>query len=100
MKKTGAKLMWCSTTPVPQKGNVWGTPPMGRRKDEDLVMNQAAMEVVSKHPDIQVNDLNAFIRGNRIFDKWREQNDVHFWGKTEADLIGRAVADAIKTALN
>jgi hypothetical protein len=99
MKKTGAKLMWCSTTPVPSKGNVWGTPPMGRRKDEDLVMNKAALEVIERHPEIRVNDLNAFIRGSKAFDKWREGNDVHFWGKTESDLVGKAVADAIKKAL-
>lgn len=47
LKKTGAKLMWCSTTPVPNKGRVWGTPPMGRRKDEDLIMYTESIETMS-----------------------------------------------------
>ncbi len=100
MKKTGAKLMWCTTTPVPNRGPVWGDPPMGRRKDEDLVFNKAAMEVISRHPDILVNDINTFIRNSREFDKWREGNDVHFWGVPEQDLVGKAVADAIKKAID
>lgn len=99
LKRTGAKLMWCTTTPVPNKGPVWGTPPMGRQKDEDLVMNKAAMEVISKHPEIMVNDLNSFIRGSEAFDNWWKGNEVHFWGKPEQELVGKAVADAVKKAL-
>ncbi len=99
LKKTGAKLMWCTTTPVQNNGDVWGTPPMGRRKDEDCVMNKAAMEVISKYPEIEVNDINSFIRNNPAFDQWREGTDVHFWGEEEANLVGKAVADTIKKVL-
>jgi acyl-CoA thioesterase-1 len=100
LKKTGAKLIWCTTTPVPNNGNVWGTPPMGRQKDADLVFNQAAQEVIDRHPEIFVNDLNAVIRDNPAFDTWRTGTDVHFWGNPEAEIVGKAVADAIKKALS
>ena len=73
---------------------------MGRRKDEDLVFNKAAMEVMKKHPEVLINDLNSFVRNNNAFDKWREGKAPHFWGKAEADRVGRAVADAIKKALD
>lgn len=99
LKKTGATLIWCTTTPVPNNGNVWGTPPMGRQKDADLVFNKAALEVMKRHPEILVSDLNSFIRGNPAFDKWREGADVHFWGGKEAQLVGEAVARGIKQAL-
>lgn len=99
LKKTGAKLMWCTTTPVPNNGNVWGTPPLGRQKDADLVFNQAAREVMNRHPEILINDLNAVIRDNPAFDTWRTGTDVHFWGNPEAEIVGKAVADAIKKAL-
>jgi len=100
MKKTGAKLMWCATTPVPNNSSGrWGGVAMGRRKDEDLVFNRAALEVISRHPEIMVNDLNGFIRRSRSLDNWRKGKDVHFWGRAEQEIVGRAVADAIRKAL-
>lgn len=100
MKKTGAKLMWCTTTPVPNDSfGKWPEGTFGRRKDEDLVYNKAAMEVIAKHPEIMVNDINSFIHESSDFDQWRQQKDVHFWGKPEQDLVGRRVAEAIKKGL-
>lgn len=99
MKRTGAKLVWCTTTPVPNRGSVWGDPPMGRQKDADMVFNEAAMEVIALYPEIEVSDVNAFIRKEPAFDKWREGNDVHFWGKPESELLGKAVAEGILSAL-
>jgi hypothetical protein len=72
---------------------------MGRVKDADIAFNRAAMEVMKNHPEILINDLNAFVRGSAAFDKWREGSDVHFWGKTESSLVGNAVAEAVKNAL-
>jgi len=71
LQRTGATLIWCTTTPVPNSN--FGR--YARRKDEDLVFNKAALEVISQHPKIQVNDLNAFIRQSKAFDEWRKGTD-------------------------
>ena len=104
MRRTGATLMWCSTTPVPNDSiGHWKIGTMGRRKDEDRVFNQAAMEVMAKHPDILINDLNAVVReeasSNEVFKSWAEGKDVHFWNRDQAEVVGKAVAEAVKEAL-
>ena len=92
--------MWCSTTPVPNNSHgKWENGTFGRHKDEDLVFNQAALEVIRKHPEILVNDLNGFVRSSASFDNWRKGTDVHFWGSAEQKLVGKAVADAVQEAL-
>lgn len=100
MKPTGARLMWCSTTPVPNNSHgLWDNVPMGRKKDADLVFNAAALEVMGRHPDILVHDLNGFVRNCATFDDWRKQADVHFWDGRTARALGEAVAAAIREAL-
>jgi len=34
-----------------------------------------------------------------VYDNWRKGIDVHFYQKPEQDLLGSAVAEAVKTAL-
>jgi acyl-CoA thioesterase-1 len=94
MQQTGAKLIWCSTTPVPNsnKGQY------ARRKGAAAVFNQAAMEVMRKHPEIQVNDLYQVVAGSPVFDDWRKGNDVHFRPAEQA-VLGEAVAAAVRKAL-
>lgn len=102
MKKTGATLMWCSTTPVPNSSiGYWKQGTMGRQKDEDLVFNKAAMEVMARHPEILINDLNKTIRedDSGVFDAWWKGKDVHFWGRPQQEVVGKAVAEAVKRAL-
>lgn len=100
MGRTGARLMWCTTTPVPNdRIGRWAEGAMGRRKDEDRVFNRAALEVMARHPDIAVNDLNRVIRQSPVFDRWRRGNDVHFWDSVEQEAVGRAVAEAVRRAL-
>ncbi len=94
--KTGAKIVWCTTTPVPGTKYSWG--PYSRRKDEDLVYNAAAAEVLKKYPQVQICDLNAVVRNSSIFDKWRTGTNVHFKPGTEQATLGKAVADAILKA--
>ena len=89
-------MIWCTTTPVPNSNRG----KYARRKDEDLVFNKAAMEVISKYPEIQVNDLHKFISESKAFDNWRKGTDVHFWNKDLQALVGQAVADAVIKALN
>jgi hypothetical protein len=105
LRKTGATLMWCSTTPVPNSSiGRWDNVTMGRRKDEDLVFNRAALEVISKHPDILINDLNRSVRdavkNTDLFDKWSKGTDVHFWHGPQQKVVGAAVAKAVQDGLN
>lgn len=100
MRKTGATLMWCTTTPVPASSvGHWKEGAMGRRNGADLVFNQAALEVMSKHPDILINDLNKAVREAAFHEEWRKGTDVHFWHRNQQEVVGKAVADAIKKAL-
>jgi len=101
MKKTGARLVWCPTTPVPQDSvGRWQEGTMGRQKDEDLVYNRAAREVMERHPDIVINDINSYIRDSDAFADWSQQKDVHFWDQQLQRLVGQAVAEGLKKVLS
>jgi len=95
MKKTGATLIWCSTTPVPNsRGGKYG-----RQKGAEKVFNEAALEVMREYPGIQINDLCKIVNESSVFDKWRKGSDVHFWKPEEQAVLGKAVADAVIKAL-
>jgi hypothetical protein len=96
LKKTRARLIWCSTTPVPNDN----TGQYARRKGAAVEFNRAAMEVMREHPEIQINDLHTFVCKTKAFDQWRTGNDVHFWSQDLQGLLGKAVAASITTALN
>lgn len=95
LRRTGAKLIWCSTTQVPNSNK--GT--YARRKGESAVFNKAAMEVMRKHPDIIINDLCQVVDGSPVFDNWREGVDVHFYQEEEQKVLGNAVAGKVRKAL-
>lgn len=96
LKKTGAKLIWCSTTPVPNDNK--GT--YARHKGAELDFNRAALEVMKLHPEILVTDLHQVIDASPLFDNWRRGNDVHFNRADEQTLLGEAVAATIRKALS
>jgi acyl-CoA thioesterase-1 len=96
LKKTGARLIWCTTTPVPADPEGKGS----RKPDADLIFNKAAMEVMSNHPEIIVNDLNSLVRGSAVFDEWRTRNNVHFKTPAELSALGQSVASAVQQALD
>ena len=52
LKKTGARLIWCSTTPVPE-----GAP--GRVAGDEVKYNQAAGKVMTES-GVEIDDLHAF----------------------------------------
>jgi acyl-CoA thioesterase-1 len=95
LKKTGAKLIWCATTPVPNDNKS----EYARRKGACVDFNKAAMEVMAKHPEIQINDLHATVTGSPVFDNWRKTIDVHFYKEEECEALGKAVADAVRASL-
>jgi pimeloyl-ACP methyl ester carboxylesterase len=95
LRKTGARLIWCSTTPVPNDNK--GT--YARRKDASKDFNAAALEVIRRHPDILITDLHRVVNESPVFDNWRKGADVHFYKPEEQKLLGEAVAATVRKAL-
>jgi hypothetical protein len=95
LRKSGAKLIFCTTTPVPNDNKST----YARRKGASAEFNAAALEVIRKHPDILITDLHAVIDASPVFDNWRKQIDVHFYQKEEQQILGEAVASTIRKAL-
>jgi lysophospholipase L1-like esterase len=90
LSKTGAKLIWASTTAVPDADL---SPP---RKDADVVAyNQAAARVMKKH-GVPTNDLYAFTKP--ILSEIQRPANVHF---TDAgsQRLAEQVAAAIRKEL-
>jgi hypothetical protein len=88
MKATGAKLIWASTTPVPE-GSV------ARIKGGEAAYNAAAQRIIKKH-GIPINDLCAFALPR--LEKLQRPQNVHFeeYGSEE---LAKQVAQAILKAL-
>lgn len=95
LEKSGATLIWCSTTPVPN--DIIGQ--FSRKKDDSALYNQAALEVMKNHPAILINDLHASVENSTVFDAWKKTFDVHFYKKEEKEFLGKKVAEAIKNAI-
>jgi len=96
LKQTGAELVWTTTTPIPNDNKSR----YARRKGAARAFNDAAMEVMRQHPEILINDLYEVVDESPVFDDWREGTDVHFYREAERQLLGEAVADAVKKALS
>jgi acyl-CoA thioesterase-1 len=89
LKQTGAKLIWCQTTPVPEGS-------AGRIPGDEIRYNEAALRVMKEIGGIEVDDLHAFTIKS-VLDEQRPAN-VHF---TEAgsDRLADQVATSIKSLL-
>lgn len=90
LKKTGATLIWCNTTPVPE-GEA------GRKLGDDLIYNQIAREVMEKN-GIRINDLHSHalkkLPGIQI-----KPGDVHFTDAGSAYLaeqVARSIEEGIR----
>ena len=90
LKKTGAKLIWASTTPVPE-GKL-----SPARLDSDVVAYNAAAQKIMAANGVAINDLYAFCRP-QLSELQRPAN-VHF---TDAgsQALARQVAQSILAAL-
>ena len=89
LKKTGAKLIWASTTMVPE-GEI------GRFAGDELKYNKIAGEIMQKQ-GVLINDLRQL---SSSFDRslFRKRGDVHYTPQGSA-LLGQQVADHIGKAL-
>lgn len=89
LKKTGAKVMWATTTPIPDTAD-------GKQKAASIVeKNALAAQIMEKH-GIPTDDLFSAISPHLA--RMQNPNDVHF--NTEGnEFLGKTVAAAILSAL-
>ena len=95
LKKSGARLIWITTCPVPR-----GTP-VAEGLDEDgrasgrktgvmeKYLNPWALEVMQRHPEITICDQWQFVKDHEkdLYETWWKGDNVHFSGKM-ADALG------------
>ena len=89
LKKTGAKLIFANTTPVPDGTGI-------RVKGDAKIYNVAAEKVMKKH-DIPVNDLYSFSMAR--LEKIQRPANVHFFPEGSR-LLGEQVTKCILKALD
>ena len=85
-----AQLIYVITTPVPEDEP-------GRIAGDSARYNAAAMEVLSQHPDIIINDLYTFTKPNQP-QWWTKPGNVHY-NETGYTEQGKHVAEVIRSAL-
>ncbi len=90
LKKTKAKLIWCSTTPIPE-----GKLSPLRKPGDEVQYNEAAEQIMKKH-DIMINDLYSFALSR--LDKIQRKANVHFTPEG-SEILGKRVAEIIKKVL-
>jgi len=90
LQRTGATLIWCSTTPVP-KGKVRPK----RIPSDAAAYNRAAAEVMAEH-GIRVNDLYAYALPR--LEEIQQPVNVHFT-RQGSEKLAEQVAQAIRQAL-
>lgn len=99
LKKTDAKLIWATTTPVPPGAEAT----MLKRWNKEVVIGaelereyqEAALKVMKKH-GVAINDLYALMKPRR--GEFQADDNVHFSSSGSA-LMGRQVADSIMKVL-
>lgn len=89
LKKTGARLIWCSTTPVPQGSS----PP---RSTEDVPKYNAVAQKIMEEHGVAIDDLYAFALPQ--LDKIQRPANVHFTPEGSA-VLAKQVAASIEKEL-
>jgi len=89
LKKTGAKLIWCATTPVPEGCS----PP---RTNDDVVAYNAVAKKIMDAEKIPIDDLYAFALPQ--LDKIQRPANVHFTPEG-SKVLAEQVAKSMLTAL-
>ena len=91
LQATGAKLIWATTTPVPDGGNLAPT----RRFGDVKVYNEVARKVMTENK-IAIDDLNAAVQPHA--DRFLRPKDVHYI-KEGSDFLAGKVAESIRAEL-
>ncbi|MEM9481542.1 MAG: SGNH/GDSL hydrolase family protein [Verrucomicrobiota bacterium] len=102
LKKTGAKLIWVTTCPVPNGFepagplDAKGKAPGRTSGVMEKYLNPWAAEVVGRHPEIVVCDQWQFVKDNEdnLYKNWWAGTNVHFGGE-QADALGQYLAKAV-----
>ncbi|MGC4005468.1 MAG: SGNH/GDSL hydrolase family protein [Pirellulales bacterium] len=81
LKTTGAKLIWCSTTPVPEGAK-------GRIPGDEVKYNDVVLKVM-KDNDVAIDDLYAFAKPKVA--TIQNKADVHFSGAGSNELATQVV---------
>jgi hypothetical protein len=89
LKKTNARLIWCSTTPVPAPGT--DGPP---RKSEDVVAYNAAAKKTMDENGIAIDDLYALALPQLA--KIQRPANVHFTTEGSVVLAKQVAASILK----
>jgi lysophospholipase L1-like esterase len=93
LKQTGAKLIWASSTPVPEEMNSPRSP--SHRSAMVRVYNDVAAKVMAEN-GVAIDDLNAYV--TPVIEKMQRPHDVHF--PTEgSDFLAKKVAEEIAGVL-
>jgi acyl-CoA thioesterase-1 len=90
MNKTGARLIWATTTPIPH-----GELVPARRFGEVADYNQIAARVMSENA-VTINDLNAWITPKLA--EMQKPKDVHYFD-SGSEYLAQKVAQEIQRAL-
>jgi len=90
LKKTGAKLIWAATTPVP---NAEVTPP---RRNSDVIEYNAAARKIMDEAGVAVDDLYSLV--NPRLEELQQPANVHYTA-AGYDVLARQVAESILRAL-
>lgn len=103
LEKTGAKLIWVTTCPVPDgfpaAGELTSQGKAPRRTSGVMrkYLNPWAMEIIARHPKITVCDQWKFVKDHQddLYKKWWAGKNVHFGGG-QASALGRLLADHVR----
>ena len=91
LKAAGAKLIWATTTPVPNGGNL-----APNRRFGDVAGYNAVAANVMRHEGVAIDDLNALITPHLA--TMQRSNDVHFTAEGST-LLAKRVAASIEKQL-
>lgn len=91
LKATGAKLIWATTTPVPEEKQV------PERKATDALVYNAIAKKIMEENGVAVDDLYVFILPDLA--KWQLPANVHFTPEGYQQLA-KPVAASIESVLN
>ncbi|OGV50846.1 MAG: hypothetical protein A2017_01185 [Lentisphaerae bacterium GWF2_44_16] len=96
LQATKAKLIWASTTPVPEdanKGSSWGEP-----TNADVIKYNAAASKIMKENNIQIDDLyNAIFPVFKTY--LRTPTNIHY-NEAGSEILGKQIVLEIENALN
>lgn len=88
LKKTGARLIWRNTTPVPEGAR-------GRVPGDSVRYNEAAAKVMAKH-EVQIHDLYSFAKKHEK--EIQRKADVHYT-REGSKKLAEEVVKVIKAAM-